>query len=433
MRKKLEVWLIKEGESAFPIGTDQKKLMRTGALAEYLSEQGHKVTWWTSDFVHAKKEYLFKEHKDVQINENERIVFLHSPVCYKRNVSVRRILYHIIIAKQFKRRICKEKKPDIIVCSYPTVQFAKAAVWYGKKYGVPVILDTRDEWPDIFERAVPKKLRPLMRLLLIPMKRETRRVYQKATSLSAVVPAGLEWALNYAGRKRTRYDRVIYLGAKEKQIDYENMQSHLSAWKQKGITENTWNICFFSTLSKTSLDLETVIKAVERLSKEIKELRLIIGGAGDAFEELCQSTADIPAVVLPGWLEEEQMISLMSISKCGMLCYRNTPDFRDAFGNKATQYMSMGLPILTSTEGFAKSYLEKYNAGLAYKEGNVEDCINKISEMYKNPELLATMSQNSKNRFYEDFDYRIVNKQFEETLYDVFHFCNKDVLSERKE
>ena len=45
MKKKLNIWLIKEGE-ALPVD-DKPRLMRTGSLAKYLSEQGHIVTWWS--------------------------------------------------------------------------------------------------------------------------------------------------------------------------------------------------------------------------------------------------------------------------------------------------------------------------------------------------------------------------------------------------
>ena len=78
--------MIKEGET-LPVNSDAR-LMRTGALAEYLARQGHKVTWWSSSFVHQGKKYVTKRNELKIISENERLVLLHSPISYQKNISV---------------------------------------------------------------------------------------------------------------------------------------------------------------------------------------------------------------------------------------------------------------------------------------------------------------------------------------------------------
>ena len=393
--------------------------MRTGALAAYLAERGHKVIWWSSGFVHGTKEYLFKEHREIQVSDNEKLMLLYSPIAYRKNVSFSRILYHKELAKQFWKRANKEEKPDVIVCSYPTMPFAKAAIKYGKKYKVPVILDVRDEWPDIFERAFPEKIRPIGRIALWPLKYSVRRVFRAADALVGVVPAILEWALGYAGRNATKLDKAIFIGSSKPELSADELKYEVEEWENQGVSNQTWNLCCFSTLSSESSDIETMIKAVEKVSERYPEIRFVIGGSGDAFNKLCEISKNISSVVMAGWLDQRQMVSLMSISQCGVYCMKNTMDFKNAFGNKVSQYLSAGLPVLTSVTGFAKDYLETDDCGIAYIEGNVEDCVEKILYLYNQSDRQKNMSEKAKGCFYSDFLFPVVNQQFDDLIMNV--------------
>ena len=51
----MKIWLVQIGE---PLPIDEKgkeRLFRTGILAKMMAEQGHKVTWWATDYSHQKK------------------------------------------------------------------------------------------------------------------------------------------------------------------------------------------------------------------------------------------------------------------------------------------------------------------------------------------------------------------------------------------
>lgn len=416
--KNLRIWLIKEGESALPIGEEPVKLMRTGALAQYLAEEGHQVTWWSSGFIHGTKQYLFHEYRELQIGERERLILLHSPIFYKKNVSLQRVLYHEILAKQFFRKAKAEEKPDVIVCCYPTMPFAKAAIRYGKVHHIPVILDVRDMWPDIFERVFPEALRPMSRLFLWPLRRSARKIFQAADALVGVVPIALDWALAYAGRKKSNRDSVIYIGCNRAVLSPEQMERELQFWSELGVTKETWNLCFISTLSDKSVgsDLETVIAAVNEIYQQNPDVRLIVGGTGDAYERLCKLTENMPAIVMAGWLNQSQMVSLMSISKCGVYCMRNEAGFKNAFGNKASQYLSAGLPILTSLTGFPKKCLEQNHCGIVYREGDIEDCAKKILHLYSCAQERREMASSAMRLFQEEFEFSIVNRKFEKCI-----------------
>lgn len=414
----MKVWILKEGE---PLPCDDNpRLMRMGMLAEYLAEKGHQVVWWSTTFIHGSKTYRCREQRELDIRENEKLVLLHSKVCYQKNVSLSRIRYHRILAKEFAKNTVRFEKPDIILCSYPTVQFAKEALKYGKKHNVPVILDARDLWPDIFTRAFPAKLEWLGKIGILPLQIQAKRAFRRADAITGVVPSILEWGLRKAGRPANGYDRVIFIGYKPDQWENDAQRDEAMAeWRKYDVTPDTWNICFFGTMSNASVDMETCIQAVKEMSKEYPDIRLVLGGAGDGLERYKKKADGNKSIVFPGWLGKKQIQSMLELSKAGIYPVHNLMDCKDTFSNKLIGYMAGGLPVLSSLTGFSKTYIEKYDIGLTYEEGNPDSCRKAIEALYYHEQDRAVKAKNSYERFQKDFHSEIVNRQFEELMEEL--------------
>ena len=70
-----------------------------------------------------------------------------------------RILDNNLVAAKFKNLASKEKiLPDLILSSIPTSELSLEATKLGRKNNIPVILDIRDLWPDVFLDVLPKFL-----------------------------------------------------------------------------------------------------------------------------------------------------------------------------------------------------------------------------------------------------------------------------------
>lgn len=411
---KLKIWLIKEGE-ALPIA-ENGRLMRMGALAKYLAEHGHRVTWWTSTFVHGEKEYICHKYREINVSKDERLILLHSPIAYKKNISVRRILYHKLLAVHFLKRSKDHERPDIILCAWPTPQFAKAALKYGKKMDVPVIIDIRDLWPDIFERIFPERFRFLSKIVLFPLKCSTGKIMASAAGIVGKEDRSLQWGCDYAGRAVKKTDKRIFIGGSRPVMGESILNENLKRWESLHVREENWNICFFSTLSTKSLDLETVIRAVILLGQKYSRIHLIIGGKGDGESYYRSLVKDASNIHFAGWLDQEQMNSLMAISECGIYCLKNTEDFKDTFTNKAVQYLSGGLPLINSLTGFARGFIELNHIGMNYDEGNVYSCAKAIETLYLDEGLRKAMSKTALDVFESYFEENVVNSQFENYL-----------------
>jgi glycosyltransferase involved in cell wall biosynthesis len=406
----MRVWLIKIAE---PMPFKREQLGRTGSLAEYLSKNGHEVIWWKSTYSHGDKKLYYNKHTQKKINSHEVVIFLHSSIIYKKNVSFQRILFYKKLTCEFKKYAEKKMRPDIILCAWPPASLANAAIEFGKKNHIPVVLDARDLWPDTFEPYFPWKT---SKIFLYFLKKQAARLFSEAAGITAVQDHALRWACNYAGRTPAQFDRAINIGTRVNDLSERDKKECLSWWRGRGVTSCTWNMCFWGSLRNSGLDLDTCIKAVQRLEQKYPDIRLIIGGEGDSKKKLMEIAGGSKSIIFAGYLNGYQMETAMQICKVGVYSLINTEGFFDTISNKAIQYMSGGLPILNSLKGLTNQLITEYSAGLTYREGDVEDCAEKIERMYLNLEDRNSMAINAKCLFEEKFNSDKINKDFENYL-----------------
>jgi glycosyltransferase involved in cell wall biosynthesis len=362
------IWLIKVSEP-LPLPGAKLRLMRTGQIAERLLERQADVTWWVSDFNHAEKRY----HALDGVAGPDRAGYLANGVFarflhgrpYKRNVSLARIFSHRDEARDFAVRARALPPPQAILCSYPTIDLAHAATAFGKERGIPVILDVRDLWPDIF-LAVSPLPEQLTRALIAPMMRKAHLTLRDATAISAISEPILDWALAKAGRPRGEIDRVVTLSYERATLTDEARATEEASWRARGLKldGSEYIACFFGNLSSAP-EFETVVEAIDHLPENIRvRTRIVICGAGERLAWLQAQAARRPELLAPGHIGAAAINTLMRHATAGLLIYPSRPDFLISYPNKIGEYLSAGLPILSTVDGLAGRLLREENCGL---------------------------------------------------------------------
>lgn len=398
----MKVWLVTVGE---PLPTDQKgiRLLRTGILAEQLSEKNHEVVWWNSTFDHSKKEHRFTHNKDIQYKKNFLIKVLHG--CgYNSSISLKRIWDHILVAYQFRKLSKTMPKPDVILCSLPTLELSQVAVTYGKKNRVPVVIDVRDLWPDLFLDYVPNKIRPIFNLFLSPMWWQARYACRGAAAITACAPAFVEWGIKLANREKTKFDKFFPFGYVSNKSSPDQLQTSSEKWKSLGIDKDKkqFTVCFFGTLG-SQFDIETVIEAAKILKKDNAPMTFVICGAGDSLKKYQELAQGIDSVIFPGWVGASDIWTLMKLSDVGIAPYFNNAGFSGNLPNKTIEYLSAGLPVVSSLRGYFENFLKEEYCGVSYLAGDAAALVQELSKLSQDRETLAEMSKNALNIFNKKF------------------------------
>lgn len=401
----MRIWLMTVGE---PLPTDptRDRLLRTGLLADILVARGHQVVWWSSSVDHVRKRQRAQAGARLAVAPGYDIILLRG-VLYRRNLSLWRLVNHIGIARQFAARAVAEPPPDAIVCSLPTLELAAAAVRYARARRVPLALDIRDLWPDIIRAALPAWCRPLAPVVLRPLYRQAALACRGATAITGITPPFVAWGLRYAGRPATPRDRDFPLAYSRIVPPAEAVAEAEQFWTRQGIgpERQAHTLCFFGFL-RPQFDFDTVLAALARLPAA-HPARLVVCGRGDD-EAMLRRLAAAPRVTLAGWVDQAKMWTLMRRAALGLAPYRNTPDFMDSMPTKIVEYLSAGLPVLSSLRGYSADVLERHACGWFYENGRPDSLETLLRRLVEQPQALPDMAARAARLFQERYQAETV-------------------------
>ena len=387
--------------------------MRSGQLAEVLAERGHDVLWWAATFDHLRKRHRSDVDRSVRLSERLHIEMLHSRG-YRSNISMRRVLDHRELGRRFRRNARLHHAPDVILASLPPLEICAEAVSYAKERGIPLVVDVRDLWPDIFLFPMPTALRPLGRIALFGEFRRLSSITRDATALTAVSDDYLSWALRKAGREPSPWDRVFHLGY---EVRRPATRSDDFDWQKIGVDRLHLVLAFVGTFGRT-YDLATVIRAARELwNAGVHDVRFVLGGDGEQGDAWRRLAAGLPNVVFPGWLSASQIWALLERADVGLAAYAvGAPQ---SLPNKPFEYMSGGLVLMSSLGGELQTLIRRYGIGYSYPPGDVSALVARVQGLRDDRELTRQMGLRSKALFLERFDSGKLHVQMAEYLIEL--------------
>jgi len=397
----MKIWILKDGDPVPGIDEGQR-MLRSGIMAEYFNQQGHDVTLWCSTWSHAQKKFRCAEDKKMVLDCGIKINLLKS-TGYEKNISLQRILHNKKLARNFFNASFQTERPDLIIASLPTVDFAYAGLRVAKKMKIPFLVDLRDKWPDIFVEIFNFPMNKLVRVLFNEQFAKMKKICSQATGLIGITESFLEWGVRYGRRTETDNDFVLplvtpnninCLAKKEKKVNQKVLDL-------LPVLEKSFVMVYAGSL-QPSIDLGPVIKTMDKLPKSIV---LVIAGASGLIEDYKKLAQNNDNIVFTNWLNQYELHLIYSQSNIALAPYVNKPYFTMNLTNKPIEYMSYGLPILTSVEGYLSNLIEKNKIGFFYEGKNIALLVEHIKRFFNHPSLLKQYSDNSRTYFDKQFDY----------------------------
>ncbi|MBO5449200.1 MAG: glycosyltransferase family 4 protein [Ruminococcus sp.] len=394
---KRKIWLVRTGE-ILPIDEESPRLFRMGLIGQICaSNPDNEVVWWCSTLNHFKKEFRRERDCKKKIAPNYDLFMIHGPG-YSKNMSVRRLYHQFYEGKHFMALAEREEQPDVILCSMPTPELAYYVSKYAKKHNIPVFADIRDTFPDMYVDFCSDRLRPFMKVGIIPYKIMLSKALKRCTGIIATSEKFLDWGLNYAKRGIKDTDRAYYVSYPDNNVELTDADRKF--WYDMGIEKDDFVCCFFGQFGFT-VDLETVMKAAVITAKKNPKVKYVICGVGEKLSEYKEIVKGCDNVIFPGWVDRVQICSLGEISSAGLLSYRPGKNYENSMPNKFCEYLALKLALLIQPEGMMLDFAEKYQCGVHYS--NEEQLAEQILMLADNREKTASMKENARNLYEEKF------------------------------
>ncbi|MER3421004.1 MAG: glycosyltransferase WbuB, partial [Chloroflexota bacterium] len=383
-------------------------LLRTGRLARALAARGHQVTWWSSTFDHTTKTYVPVRRRVVEVDRNLTLRLLHG-MAYRRNLSVARLINHWQLGREFRARATALPRPDLILCSFPTIELAVEATRLGRRTHTPVVLDVRDLWPDLFLSVLPSAARAVARLVLGRYFHMARRALGAADAVIGISDGYLEWGLRYARRARRPTDAVIVLGYEPLDDGDADPLRDRELLASLGV-DPSLKICWFIGTFSRHFDLQPVIEAARTLWQAgYRDVQFVLSGAGDLDASWRRLAAGVPNVVFTGWINRPQIRAMLRSAYLGLAAYAvNAPM---GLPNKIFEYMCAGVPIISSLRGETETLLGRLGCGYTYPATDTAGLVRLLRRVIDDPAERDRMAAAARGAFREHFTAGKVDAQ----------------------
>jgi glycosyltransferase involved in cell wall biosynthesis len=402
----MRVWLVQRAESTPHDDGGDRRLLRIGILADILQSQGHEVIWWTSAFDHVGKKKRYQQSKRVLVKQN---YYIHYLKCfgYKKNISLSRYIDNQVVTNQFRKDLrLEDKKPDVILTSVPSVELSQVAVRYANKNKIPVVLDIRDLWPDVFAELLPKSFRLLFSIITKPMRKSLIEICSNATAISGITDNFVNWGLDHCSRERSEKDISFPMAyIKREIISKEKKSDAFFFWEKLGVKKNDkiLNVLFLGTFTN-SFEFDSIFSAAKILQKLGAPVRFVICGIGAKEPHIRKKCKNLGNCIFAGWINKTQIKTILELSDVGLAPYIDTKNFTENLPNKPAEYLSENLLIATTLK-YGKLYdlINSKECGFSYENDPVK-LASFLENLSKNEKELKQLKKNAKEVFASELD-----------------------------
>ncbi len=389
----MRCWIVATYEPLPTVDAGSRRL-RCGLLADQLVADGHEVHWFTSTFHHVQRRNRFDQTTMVEVAPGYRITMLHAPP-YEKSISLRRVRHNRAMASAFKASARSLAAPDVILACVPSLELAEQAVAVGGAMGVPVVVDVRDPWPEVYVAVMPRGLRTLARVALTSEFRRARRIFRSASALTAVSSEYLRWARNLSHKPIGSHDGVFPIGfpvaAQEHPMDEADQ---VALDRRLRLSPNDLVVTFVGMFG-ASYDLETVVEAARLLDATSgHRIRIVVAGEGDKDSTLRRHASDLRSITFTGWLDRRATETLLRRSSVGLAAYAERA--RQSLPNKPFEYMAFGLPIVSSLKGELAEMIEVHNIGRLYRAHDARSLAAQLLWLWEHQSIREDMGRRAR-------------------------------------
>jgi len=367
LAKRMKVWII----SPFSDPSNADSADRYRYICQELINQGASVCQYISAFDHA-----LKRHRRVSLLA-WRCFEVFEPG-YTRNVSIRRLLSHVVfdllILFYFMREALRSGLPNTIFAALPHNGAACMAALFAKLYRARLIVDIHDTWPESILSVA--KLNFVTRIVF--------NVWKACADLAILCADDVFGeSAQYAERAnlvRKHFGRslavAIYIGG---DLDYYNGIQMADAMPVE-LQDAKFIIAYAGTLGE-NYDLDCVIEAYAVFEKECADAGLMLLGGGEKEAVIKSKLSDLcQRAWVSGRIPYRTLLGYLKCSQVGLNCFKTGGNV--AYSYKLNDYLLIGLPIINSLKGESSDIISLNDIGVNYHASDRNSLLNAFRVCY---------------------------------------------------
>lgn len=324
----------------------------------------------TPNFDHGSKKYKSKSKFN---NDSKLKIDFLSVISYNKNISIKRIVSHVIFAIKLQKYLTNmNKKPDIVICLMPTSSAAYIAGKYCKRKKIMFVVDVIDLWPD---SLIPlSKNIKFINIFIKPWTKLTNKAYKLADYISGESKYYSDAAREINNNVPHSY---TYLGVDKKCIEQIiQSESNNNPRKQKGLIY----LCYGGNLGN-SYDFDDILNAIKVIQNNGIKYKMMFIGEGEKRRYIEKYTRNNNMnIEITGRLNYNNYIKILSICDIGFNSFKDGTKVVHSY--KFNDYCACGLYIFNNLKGETSDIIEEYDVGINYKNKELSRKLLEVCEKW---------------------------------------------------
>lgn len=294
--------------------------------------------------VHLWRPLLWENHDGV------RFGWLYSTPYRKNNW--RRYVNMLSFMTAFTTLSHVAQRPDVVIGSSPHLLSGLGAWLAARRHRVPFLFEVRDVWPDMLVQlglTSPAVIKPLTMI--------ERFLYRKADRVIALTDGIAERII----AKGVPAEKVIVIPNSllpAAELDEQRRQARRRELGWQGKVVAVW-----AGSHNPMNGLDVVVEAA-RILQDDHSISIVFIGDGSLKQDLIAQAKELPNVTFLDPLPKSEIGDFLRAADIGLLHSRRFDAFTGARPNKLFEYMSAGLPIVSTVPGEAWRLISEAEAGI---------------------------------------------------------------------
>lgn len=373
-------------------------------FAKRWTEEGHSVTVVTS--IYAKSDLKADRWAEEQIIDGIRVKILNLQISNKQSI-FRRIWTFFVFAV-WSSWYALTLPADVVVASSGPITVGLPGLIARYLRGKKLVFEVRDLWPDtaILMGALPNKLAQKLAYWF------ERQCYRAAHLIVALSP-GIQQ--NIASRYGFRHSISV--------PNATNLDLFGTPVKNASITPSlvgkklviyTGNI---GAVNNSNLLYETATVLRNR-----PDIVFLLIGDGQLKQELLtrQQQDQLPNFLLYDLMPKNELVAYVQSAWLAIIPLKRAPLLDTSSPNKLMEALAAGVPIIQTTEGWIKQFLEENQCGFTFSSEDPKELADLLIRLADDPAWRASMSQRASTVARRLFDK---NQLATDYLTALLHVC----------
>lgn len=303
------------------------------------------------------------------------------------------------LKRALRRLIAHESIDGLHVHDLPMVGTALSAA---KKKGLPVIADLHENYPALVRLSFAYRKQRLAERLMWPQRweRAEKRWGRRASRLFIVVDEMKERLL----AKGIPSEKIAVV---ENTVAVEEFLSFPLEGERTREFEGQFVILYVGGFSPHR-GLETAIKAMPTILREMPNARLLLVGDGEVMPVLKTLAAEMGlnnAVLFTGWQPFERVPSYIAASTVCIVPHASTEQTEASGPHKLFQYLLMGKPVVVSSCRSLRRIIQETGGGVVFEAGDSDSFARAVLKL-KDAAMRTALGEAGRNAVLNKYNWQ---------------------------